>query len=78
MPHLSYWPQTYHRTHSWVIGTTIAVLQAVIREHTLALQAATRATSPRQGLDEVRAMYLPTEFQQKSGAPGSAHDAMFD
>jgi hypothetical protein len=51
----------------WQVSRTIrTVLWAVNHEHTLALQAAAKAVSPRRSLAEVRAMYLPTTSADKS------------
>jgi hypothetical protein len=59
MAHTLHWKQTNPWTRNEVIGTIGAVMCAVTREHRLALQAAAKAVSPRQGLAEVRAMYVP-------------------
>ena len=53
------WLETSPKTRKRVTGRISTVLRAVIHEHTLALQAATKAVSPRRSLAEVRAMYLP-------------------
>lgn len=60
MSHIVHWNQTYLRTPHRVIETIGAVMRALTREHTLALQAATKAAAPRQKLAEVRAMYVRT------------------
>ncbi len=54
------WLETSPKTRKRVTKTIRTVLWTVIHEHTLALQAATKAVSPRRSLAEVRAMYLPT------------------
>jgi hypothetical protein len=54
------WLEPSPKTRKRVTRTIRTVLWALIHEHTLALQAATKAASPRRSLAEVRAMYLPT------------------
>ena len=69
MAHVLPLQQTYRRTLGGVRATIRAILSAVTAEHTLALRAATKAASPRQGLAEVRAMYVsPQESPQEDDA----------
>ena len=49
MAHVLHLQQTYRRMLGGVRATIGAILGAVTAEHTLALRAATKAASPRQG-----------------------------
>lgn len=62
--HLQHSPrQTFVRVNA-MIG---AIARALVAERSLALQAATKAASPRQRLAEVRAMYVPSaDMDQQS------------
>jgi hypothetical protein len=53
------WMQASPKTRKPVTRVIRTFLWAAIHEHKLALQAATKALSPRRSLAEVRAMYLP-------------------
>lgn len=63
------WLETSLKRRKRVTRTIRIVLWAVIDEHTLALQAATKAVSPGRSLAEVRAMYLPTMSAVKPERP---------
>ena len=67
MAHILHWKQTFPRTRSGVIGRIGAAMRVATCEHRLALQAATKAASPRQSLAEVRTMYVRMcESQQEN------------
>ena len=65
MAYMMHWGQPHPRTHIRIIRAIGTAVRAVTSEHTLALQAATRATSPRQRLAEVRAMYVPIRVTEE-------------
>ena len=65
MAYMMHWEQPHPRTHNRIVRAIGAVVRAVTSEHMLALQAATKATSPRQRLAEVRAMYVPVRVTEE-------------
>ena len=60
-----------HPSARWTLNGFGAWMRAIVRtlaaEHTLALNAASKADLPRQRMAEVRAMYLPTSDRQQEG-----------
>lgn len=65
MAYMMHWEQPNPRTHNRIIRAIGAFVRAVTSEHTRALQAATKATSPWQRLAEVRAMYVPVRVPEE-------------
>ena len=65
MAYMMHWERPHPRTHNRIIRAIGAAVRAVTSEHTRALQAATKATSPRQRLAEVRAMYVPVPVTEE-------------
>lgn len=60
-----------HPSARWTLNGFSAWMRAIVRtlaaEHTLALNAASKANLPRQRMAEVQAMYLPTSHPQQEG-----------
>lgn len=69
MAHALRWKQTYLPTRNGAIATISATARVIAEEQALALRAAEKATSSRQSVAELRAMYLPAaEPQQEENA----------
>jgi hypothetical protein len=74
MAHILHLQQrTTERAFDRVSTTLRAIAHAVAAEHTRALRAATKAASPHQRLNEVRALYgLPLDPHQQSNVVAQA------